>query len=246
MTANKDIECSDDRFAIAKNLVFISSGIILLFSLVIIFKSGNTLDDAKELFTIILPVISTWVGAVIAYYFSKDNFETAAKTNESLIKQLSPQEKLQSTKAEDIMTIISKISYIALDENKNENSISLKNDILLKKLNDKINRVPFIKDSKIVYILHKSIIDDFLVKYTKDEILMENLTLKNLLDEEYYETYAKKSFETAKPTDNLTLIKRLMDENKLCSDVFITIDGTKNSEVLGWITNSKLMNYAKV
>ncbi|XPV69860.1 MAG: hypothetical protein ACNI25_04625 [Halarcobacter sp.] len=244
MSTSKDIECGDDRFAIAKNLVFISSGIIVLFSLVIIFKSTDA-DDVKELFTIILPVISTWVGAVIAYYFSKDNFETAAKTNESLIKQLTPQEKLLSTKAEDIMTLVSKISYITLDENKDEDTLSLKDDII-KKLDNKINRIPFIKDSKIVYILHKSIIDDFLVNYTKDGTSMKDLTLKQLLNEEYYKTYATKSFETAKPTDNLSLIKRLMDENKLCSDVFITEDGTKNSEVLGWITNSKLLNYAKI
>ncbi len=241
----KEIENNDERFEIAKNLILISSAIIMIFSLVIMLNNKTTIKDIKEMFTIILPLISTWVGAVIAYYFSKENFETAAKTNEALIKQLTPHEKLQSIKAEEIMTLLSKISLFNLDE-RDETKVVLKAHIITQNLNGDRRRIPFLKNGKIVYMLHKSIIDEFLVKYTTDEKSMDSHTLSELLAKDYYKNIAEKSFETAKPLDNLSIVKRLMDENELCSDVFITEDGTKNGKVLGWITNSKLLNYAKV
>ncbi|HEY5590898.1 MAG TPA: hypothetical protein VIK55_07750 [Paludibacter sp.] len=66
---------------------------IILFGLLItltilsirVINSPDTTEkfkDIKDLFGMLLPLIGTWVGTVLAYYFSKDNFEAASKTDE--------------------------------------------------------------------------------------------------------------------------------------------------------------------
>ena len=49
---------------------------------------------AKEILGILLPVASAWMGTIIAYYFSRENFEAATRSTMSLVKQLTPDEKL--------------------------------------------------------------------------------------------------------------------------------------------------------
>ena len=41
--------------------------------------AGQESDTAKLLLSSILPLLGTWVGTVLAYYFAKENFESAAR-----------------------------------------------------------------------------------------------------------------------------------------------------------------------
>ena len=58
---------------------------------------------AKDILAILLPVIGTWIGTVLAYYYSKENFEAATTGATNLAQQLSPQQKLATTFARDVM-----------------------------------------------------------------------------------------------------------------------------------------------
>lgn len=58
-------------------------------------------DKIMTIFTTVVAVVGTWVGTILAFYFSRENFEAAAKssaaTTAALVKQLTPSEKLAAT-----------------------------------------------------------------------------------------------------------------------------------------------------
>jgi len=68
-------------------MIILSIGLLITLTILSIrvINSPDTTEkfkDIKDLFGMLLPLIGTWVGTVLAYYFSKDNFEAASKTDE--------------------------------------------------------------------------------------------------------------------------------------------------------------------
>ena len=66
--------------ALAMKIVAGSIGILLFISASVIAvnvaygKPDAVADISRMVFSAILPLVGTWVGTVLAYYFSKDNF----------------------------------------------------------------------------------------------------------------------------------------------------------------------------
>jgi hypothetical protein len=67
-----------------------------------------------------------------------------------------------------------------------------------------------------------------------------------MLDDGKYKLILENGFGTIPPTSNLADAKALMDKTPICLDVFITEDGTRNTKVLGWLTNVQIMEQARV
>jgi len=42
------------------------------------------------MFNVIIPLLATWIGTVLAFYFGRENFEAASKQYKSIINQLTP------------------------------------------------------------------------------------------------------------------------------------------------------------
>ena len=58
---------------LARLVIWLAIGGILLLALaVVISADGKRLDASERLFTALLPVFSTWVGTVLAYYYTKE------------------------------------------------------------------------------------------------------------------------------------------------------------------------------
>ena len=75
----------EDRGVIAQWVVIGSAVGLVLLSIVVIWaakdKQGKELiETTRMVYTSLLPLLGTWVGTVLAYYFSKDNFEAATKS----------------------------------------------------------------------------------------------------------------------------------------------------------------------
>src|SRR6478609_5743961 len=60
-------------------------------------------DALQFVFASIVPVIGTWMGTVMAFYFSKENLEAANRSVKSLIQHISSNEKLASIKSSEVM-----------------------------------------------------------------------------------------------------------------------------------------------
>jgi len=240
--------------------VFIAIGVILI-SIVMIgwlayvvlsTATENKLETAKTVFATVLPLLATWVGTIIAFYFSRDNFESANRNVREMVSKVTSLQKLQSTSVETAMIPIKDIVYVQMTPQKAPAQLKLVED-LLKLLNDKNrNRLPiFDEHGKAKYVIHRSLIDRFLTYKSiagASVADLNNLTLKDLIEANVEEVkkFLRVSFGTVKATDNLADAKREMDRENGRLDVLVTNDGTANSPVVGWITNLIINDHATV
>jgi hypothetical protein len=110
------------------------------------------------------------------------------------------------------------------------------------------DRLPLLDDKDYpVYMLHRSAIEQYLVKKVREGIDPKNLTLQNLLDDSPdLKQLAETSFVVVKEDATLAEAKAKMDAAPECEDIFIAAGGTKYEPIKGWITNVIIQEYSKV
>lgn len=244
----------EDRFALAKNMVYVSIGGVLLLSLITIYlgnKNNKGLESSQSIFNALLPLVGAWVGTILAYYFSKENFESANRNVRDMVGKLTTMEKLMSIplKSKMIPNEKGEIELLKITHDKLEDKINLKQDIL-----DKFNRnrIPVLNENDHPqYLIHRSMIDKYLTKRAfelNQAEKLSGLTLKDLLEDP--ESKGRfdfgRGFMTVKEDGTLADAKREMDKAKECSDVFVTKNGTKDEPIIGWITNLIITENATV
>lgn len=231
------------RFGLAVGIIVISLGLLIFVT--------NKLDITKHwetAFTAIVGLVGTWVGTVIAFYFSKENFDAASASTQKLVDSITSKEKLSSTTAKEAMIPINKVKLLVL-----EKGIGLEKYIL-KELKDTYlttyNRLPILNADKTIFgIAHKSLIVEFIAEQAINGKKPEDLSLKDLLDDPKIKSRVE-GFGTMDDDDVLVKAKRLMEKlsvgEVICHDIFITKDGSKNTEVIGWITNVEITKHSIV
>ncbi|GAA4736548.1 hypothetical protein [Flavisolibacter ginsenosidimutans] len=129
-------------------------------------------DILQILFSAILPLFGTWIGTILAYYFSKENLLAANQTVRELVKSITSDTKLESTKAKDVMIPIDKLTYKPYPSGTDDKTINLKTDFL-DFINAKgISRVILLDENKCAkYVLHRSTIEGFIAEqyFKQDE-----------------------------------------------------------------------------
>ena len=244
-------------------LLIIASIIIITAVVMLITSKGASEDKAISLivnvFHALLPVIATWVGTVIAFYFGKANFEAANKSVQEMVKQItSSDDKLKATKVGDkgVMRLLPEINYNKEIIDKEDKDINVAKDLLdFIDTNKKGERLPiFDKQISVRYIIHESTINEFArklgtAKYPglKDKKL-EEITLDlmvNSSDEEMKNKLIKSLVFVSK---NATLFeaKEKMTSSQWSQDIFVTENGNATEPAIGWITNNKITELAKV
>jgi hypothetical protein len=208
--------------------------------------TNQSFNDVKDILGILLPVMSAWAGTVLAYYFSKDNFETAARNTAALVQQLSSEEKLKTIVVSDVMIKIEDADKLILANDPKE--YKLKADIIDKLLEPKNReRLPIIDtEGRIKYMAHRSLIDKFIAKKASQGKAVDELSLADMLADGDFERTMSKTFCTIRANQNLSVAKGEMEKLLSCADIFITDDGTSNTRVIGWITDAIVSQQAIV
>jgi hypothetical protein len=98
----------------------------------------------------------------------------------------------------------------------------------------------------VKYMAHRSLIDRFIVQAAIAGKAPADLTLADMLTDSYSKEVLEGSFKTLRDTANLAEAKAIMESIKLCSDVFVTQDGTAKTKAIGWITNVMVSEQATV
>jgi hypothetical protein len=234
-TAERATE-DDFRHLVAKSVLFSAIwGTVVVAGLAIVF------NGAKEILSIILPVFGTWVGALLAYYFGKDNYEAGARNSASMAKVMSGLEKLRSIPVTQagIMIPASKIELPPAMQGKKPADYA---QVLLKDViaGMKQQRLPLFDPATgaPLAVIHKSLINDFLVKQGPQKF--DTATLAQLLADPEAGKIAKNTFVILPNTATLADVKLQMSEQcrsagLKCEDAFITTPGSQRVE--GWITN---------
>lgn len=235
-------------------LSVITVAALLMIGLPVIFNysvdnAENAYQSIKDLLGIVLPLLGTWVGTILAFYFSQTNFEAATQSSIDLHKQYQwAEEKLKSIAVTEKMIPIGEVSAkLTMESGKSEKDYSLDDMINILKNGDRIprNRLPILDCQKLIkYITHRSLID----KFRSENIDTPNVSKLTLQDMAKSAEYKKvlTAFGTLPPSANLADAKKLIDNDSDCSDVFVTEDGTKESRVLGWITDVDILKIAKL
>jgi len=224
---------------LAMLLLIFSVFSVTALAITIIVKNG----EATTVMSAVLPLLGSWVGTVLAFYFSKDNFAAATKSVSDMAKQVTTQDKLATTLARDKM--IPRDKMFILDSPETEKL----NDILAKLNADKRgSRIPFLGNNDLPrYIIHRSVIDRFLAdKAMAGAQNLGDLTLGDLLQDATIKQKIDQGFATVKEDATLADVKAEMDKSRDCQDVFVTKNGGRNEAILGWITNGIVEDNSKV
>jgi CBS domain-containing protein len=181
----------DFRFVIAKRILPLSIGGVLLLALILtsVAIARNDEDTAKWVLAAALPVFGAWVGTILAYYFAKEGFESASRNVTETVERLTGMEKLKSIKVKDKMIVRHNMTVINTTASKQASQISLIGDILKLLDDSKKNRLPILDENDHpLYMIHRSMIDKYLTrKAAKDRLPtkdLDTLKLENLLEDD--------------------------------------------------------------
>jgi hypothetical protein len=193
--------------------------------------------QAREILTMILPMIGTWVGTVLAFYFGKEQLEAATRSVTAIARELTPEEKLRSIKVTEKM-IPRSAAYIVRDD---PGKLKLLDALDSLDKAKRGNRLPILtNDDKPRYVIHRSTIDRFITKAAaagKNVEELKGVTVDDLLHDPDFETPLRNTFAIVPETATLADAKHVMESFPSCQDVFITQNGTSNEPVRGWLTN---------
>ena len=230
----------------------------------IIFKAGPSsydkgLSTLQYVFGALLPLVATWMGTVLAFYFGSKNFEAANKSMQDIVKKFATSDdKLKSINVlQDGAMIALKDIVINHDiDKKAEADILIKKDLIdFINSNKKGERLPILDNNNILrYIIHKSTLTDFafnlsVKKYPKiADKTPETATLADAInssDSEMLTSLTKGAAFVSKAATVFDVQQKIIN-NSLCQDVFVTETGKDSEPIIGWITNSKIEELAKV
>lgn len=204
----------------------------------------NQASDLSFISQTLLPIWATWVGTILAFYFGKSNFEAAAKSYQEVIKTLSPEEKMASIKAIDVMIPFKDILYMDYEDSLSKTLVAFLQDDKFKN----VNRFAFIDDKNILkYIIHRSEFTKYLTGKAISTTKIEDISFEFFLQEskQKQNNYVLNNSAFIPLTATLLEAKKAMDTLKECQDVFVTSTGKESEPVLGLITNNTILEYAK-
>jgi hypothetical protein len=249
LNRTNNTEWRSTRFWLAIGVTVISILSVAILSGLIIYYA--TSPDRKEdaglrVFGSVLPLLGTWVGTVLAYYFSKENFEAATKSVTELAKQITPQEKLRSIAVTKVM--IRRDGMFVKNLPADELKLA---DILTDMENAKKgDRIPILGNKgEAQYVIHRSAIDRFIAgqaRNNKSVAELASLTVEDLLDQDPTLKKLALAFDVISQEATLSEAADAMNRIERCQDVFISQSGAKDAGVVGWVTNVIIQDNAKV
>jgi hypothetical protein len=199
----------------------------------------------KEIFGVLVPLFGTWVGTILAFYFSRENFERANATVNRMVEKLTPEQELLKTAARQVMKSRSAIRGIVLDKDVTETTVTLKT--LYDFLGKGLTRIPvFGPGDTIKYIILDSTLAKFVAERTisrQAEFDPATFTLAQFLAAKIADENVSaivKKFAVVKTDVTLADARTAMLAIEGARDVFLTKNGTALEPVEGWLTNTDI------
>jgi len=233
--------------------VAIFIGAVTMISIKDGFANGKD-EFFKYIIGILLPLWGTWMGTILAFYFSKENLDAANKTVRYLTDKItSPDEKLKSIKVKDVM-IKNIISFKADDSKIDDSNIYDLLNTMDGKLTEEgkpLSRLPIVNNSDILkYIIHRGTFDSYLISRIKTDPTTDltKLTIKDMKndnDPTLKKIMSKDMLVFVSEQSSLRDAQILLDKIESCKDVFVTPNGTSEEKIIGWITDTLVSRVAK-
>ena len=249
-------------------IVLILSFTILILLVVLGFKiiSNSAYDnekkfsDVKELLGLLLPVIGTWVGTILVYYFSKENFKAATENVNRLVgKVKSTEEKFQEINVSEVMLKPEDFSLKLFDDEAALMNCNIE-ELLIFMTDSNAERLPILQKNTLqfIFLIYRSTIERFKLGYESGTINLNQLkSPKKPFRDLTMQDFFKSDYDLAKVLNEvkdkqrfLTINASLAEASKMMDafwqDVFITETGNKDGKVLGWVTNNLIVKKAEL
>ena len=227
-------------------LVFICSFFGLL--LTAFWSLAQVTGPGREVFNVLAPLFGTWVGTILTFYFTRENFKEANEAVNRIVDRLTPEQRLAQTPVRQAMKPRSSIKARQLKDGEDENTILISDLTAL--VGEGYSRVLiFTPRDTIKYVIHESTLNRFIADRSR---LAEagqapagssSATLLELLSHQAGDqTIGEivKRFVFVKEDATLADARAAMLAVKGCEDVFVTKNGKSDEPVLGWLTNSDI------
>ncbi len=234
LSANK--KDGADRLQIA---TYVITGVLLVIFLLdfLAIAVGNA--NINQMLNTQFPVLATWMGTVLAFYFSRENFESANKNVREMV-ELTTREKLQKHQVADVMIPYDLImNPIVLDKDNTPDTVTIQD--MYTCVPNEITRMFIVtKDHVLTHLLHRSILNRFIAAYAMDDKQGDpkQETLATL--EKDYPPIKARAQAFVAETATLAEAKDAMDRIQGCQDVIITKTGLPTEPVLGWLSNIEI------
>jgi hypothetical protein len=235
------------RNLLAYLVLGISGGTILVLAAIAISQDQT---NTMTIFNMILPVMTSWVGTILAFYFGRENFESAnqqvRESNQQvrdLVERLTPEQRAEAL-ANAIMRPLSTTTYFQIPDGKGDADIKLSE--LSSKFTNVVTRLPIIDaKNKPKYLLHQSSVDKYVATQggKLDDTLADFIAKQKTVQIEFG---VDKGFVVVSEQIKLGEAKRKMEAASPCQDIFITKSGGVDEPLLGWISNVRLAKYLEV
>lgn len=234
---------------IAKLVLGISGGAIIGISIVSLggaaWVGATQFEETSRLvFNALLPLLGTWVGTVLAYYFSRKNFESASQSVERMVT-LTVEQKLGQIFVEKEMMRPGQITLYQIPAGKMPKDVLLKD--LRSKLGGKITRIPIVDSNGVIlYIVHQSGLFKFLAEKALQGKAadIDKLTLQDLADDAELTNWVANIAYVSEQA-SVADAKNKMEQQAGCQDLIVTKSGKKTEPMLGWMTNVDIGRLSK-
>jgi CBS domain-containing protein len=236
MLEKKSIRATAAQHWLAIAMILIGTvAITVLAAIAIVADSKN----AMTIFNMALPVIASWIGTILAFYFGRENFESANQQVRELVQRLTPEERAKTPVAA-VMRRLVDMAYTQIPKGKSDQDLTVKD--LRDKFTSTVTRIPVTDaDTKPKYMIHQGRLDNYIASGGKDAD-----TLATFLTQQQTAGFAfgpGKGFVLVSEKATLAEAKRKMEEATGCKDVFITKGGTADEPLIGWIADTRMGKY---
>lgn len=197
----------------------------------------------------IIPLFAAWVGAVIAFYFARDNFDAATENTKALVGQMAGVD-LSVITVEETMIRRAQMTVATTEE---DGPRKLKSQVLPRFLERGLSRFLILdKAGKGVGVLRNGYVSAILMdppeRFAKGA---DEITLKDLLDDGPTRDLLAASTVYAARGDTLAAVRRKMQEAsrrapRTVRDVFVTEDGTEKTRVIGYLADLDIAEKARL
>jgi predicted transcriptional regulator len=213
-------------------------GIVVLGTMTIVISDKEAVSRAQAVFNAVLPLFGTWVGTVLAYFFSRENFESASRSVERLTRQLTVQEELQSMPVASAM--VPRSQMLVCDDPVQAKLV----DTLTQLEGKNLKRLPILSKGVAVTLIYSQDIIDYLyrVKTGLSEDDRKKLTVQDLLDEK---PELKKPFAVVSESGSLADAQDALAKIAEGRVVFVTKTGSDGDPVVGMLTSVDIARNAQ-
>jgi hypothetical protein len=226
--------------------------IALCITVVVLAPATEQLDTAKFVFSAALPLLASWVGTILAYYFSKENFLAATQSVTQMASAVSGIEKLRSISVRETMRPLREIKFLKVATGE-EGQTKLSDLLAHFAQVDRIVLVESEAKPVVKWLVYKSLINEYISDSARGvkplppgRASVADLTLEDLVNHAEKRELFKSSFSFVSEQATLAEVKAIMDALSQCRDVFVTATGKPTEPIVGWITDNRVIEHSRV